>query len=228
MAELADAQLQALLLKGGQSASSAVAGFAAEVRENVNLRRAFTCVASFLAFPALLIRRPVRSLTASTAVGCYAHAGPSRAAGRIGSAVALALHGAVAPADGCLDAFAAQLAMHVAAFNPKYVRVADIPPAVAAGERTSFEAQAAATGKSDSVTDRMVDGWLKKWHAEVCLEQQPFLMDDSMSVGAAVAQLGKTLGGSLAVTHALRLAVGEGVDKRKVDFAAEVAAAAAG
>lgn len=140
--------------------------------------------------------------------------------------MSLALHGADAPADGRLEAFAAQLAMHVAAFNPKYVRVADIPAAVTAAERTSFEAQAAASGKPSSVADRMVEGWLKKWHAEVCLEHQPFLIDDSLSVGAAVTKLGESLGGSLAVTQALRLAVGEGVEKKQVDFAAEVASAA--
>jgi len=120
--------------------------------------------------------------------------------------------------EGGDDALARDVAMHVAAVNPQYVSPAEVPADVVAKEREILSAQAAAEGKPPAIVDKMVEGRLRKYLAEICLTGQPFVKDPDTTVGAL---LGKS---KAAVSGFLRYEVGEGIEKKQENFAAEVMA----
>ena len=111
-----------------------------------------------------------------------------------------------------------QVAMHVAAANPLVVNAEDISEAVLAKEKEIAEAKAAESGKPANIVEKMVQGALAKFRGEVSLVEQGFVMDPEQKVGAVLAKAGAK------VTSFVRLEVGEGIEKKEVDFAAEVAA----
>ncbi|HEY7752828.1 MAG TPA: translation elongation factor Ts [Steroidobacteraceae bacterium] len=147
--------------------------------------------------------RRVGRLSAPTTVGSYVHGI------RIGTLVGL---------QGGDAALAKDLAMHVAAANPQYVRPEDVPAATVAKEREILVAQAAAEGKPANIVEKMVEGRLRKYLAEICLTGQPFVKDPELAVGRLLQQAGAV------VTGFLRFEVGEGIEKKQSDFAAEVMA----
>ena len=108
--------------------------------------------------------------------------------------------------------------MHVAAVNPQYVSPADVPGDVVAKEREILAAQAAAEGKPAAIVEKMVEGRLRKYLAEICLTGQPFVKDPDTSVGALLEK------SKAAVSGFLRFEVGEGIEKKQENFAAEVMA----
>ncbi|MEM7220064.1 MAG: translation elongation factor Ts [Pseudomonadota bacterium] len=110
------------------------------------------------------------------------------------------------------------LAMHVTAINPMVVRQAEVPADVVGKEREIAAAQAAESGKPAEIVEKMVEGKVRKFLAEVSLLDQPFVKDGNMKV----QQLLKDKGAD--VTRFVRFEVGEGIDKGEEDFAAEVAA----
>jgi elongation factor Ts len=116
------------------------------------------------------------------------------------------------------DEISKQVAMHVAASNPLVVNADDIPAEVLAKEQEIAAAKAAESGKPANIVEKMVEGTLKKFKSEVSLTEQAFVIDPDQKVGAVLAKAG------LAVTRFIRLEVGEGIEKKEVDFAAEVAA----
>ncbi|MES3041273.1 MAG: translation elongation factor Ts [Pseudomonadota bacterium] len=111
-----------------------------------------------------------------------------------------------------------QIAMHVAAANPLVVNAADISADVLAKEQEIAEAKAAESGKPANIVEKMVQGALAKFRGEVSLVEQGFVIDPEQKVGAVLAKAGAK------VTSFVRLEVGEGIEKKEVDFAAEVAA----
>jgi elongation factor Ts len=151
--------------------------------------------------------RRVNSLQADT-VGAYVHMG-----GKIG--VLTAITGA---AD--LATVAKQVAMHVAASAPASLDRSSIDPQTLAREKAVFEAQAAESGKPAAVVEKMVQGRINKYLEEVCLVEQPFVMDPDRKVGQVVDQAHK----GATVTAFVRYGLGEGIEKEVTDFAAEVAA----
>lgn len=128
--------------------------------------------------------------------------------------------------DGNDNECAKDVAMHVAASSPKYVSNEDIPAQEIAKEREILLAQAkeenstSAKPKPDAIIEKMVEGRLKKNLQEICLLDQPFVKNPDQTVAAYVASKG------CKVVSFIRLAVGEGIEKEVVDFAAEVAAQA--
>jgi elongation factor Ts len=84
--------------------------------------------------------------------------------------------------------------------------------------------QARATGKPDSVVDRMVEGRLRKFYEEFVLLEQIFVVDQETKISKVVEQASKTAGVSISVTSFARFALGEGIERQRTDFAAEVAA----
>jgi elongation factor Ts len=150
----------------------------------------------------ITVRRCGR-LAAPTRVGTYVHGT------RIGTLVGL---------RGGDETLARDLAMHVAAANPQFLSPADVPEATLAKEREILAAQAAAEGKPAAIVDRMVEGRLRKYLGEICLEGQPFVKDPDMTVGKLLETA------AAAVTGFLRFEVGEGIEKKQGDFAAEVMA----
>lgn len=139
-------------------------------------------------------------------IGAYSHGS------RIGVLVSL---------EGGSIELARDLAMHVAASNPLVVSADQVPADVLAKERNIAEAKAAESGKPANIVEKMVEGALRKYVEEVSLNGQPFVKDPSTSVGKLLADK------SAKVTSFIRLEVGEGIEKKEENFAAEVAAAAA-
>ena len=116
---------------------------------------------------------------------------------------------------------ARDVAMHVAASKPEVLRGEDMPAELIAKEKEIFTAQARESGKPDEIIEKMVLGRIKKFLSESSLVDQPFVKDPDVTVGNLVKKAGAE------VVEFVRFEVGEGIVKEEVDFAAEVAAAAA-
>lgn len=110
------------------------------------------------------------------------------------------------------------LAMHIAASNPLVVNPADVAPEVIAKEKEIYAAKAAESGKPANIVEKMVEGSLRKFLAEVSLVEQAFVKDPDTKVADLVKKHGAV------VRSFIRFEVGEGIEKEEVDFAAEVAA----
>ncbi|MFT4993257.1 MAG: elongation factor Ts [Paraglaciecola sp.] len=126
--------------------------------------------------------------------------------------------GVIAILNGGDEALAKDIAMHVAASSPQFVTPADVPAEVVAKEKEIQLDIAMKSGKPAEIAEKMVEGRMKKFTGEVSLTGQPFVKDPSMSV----AQLLKSKGAE--VINFVRFEVGEGIEKKEEDFAAEVAA----
>lgn len=126
--------------------------------------------------------------------------------------------GVVVAFEGSSDDVAKQIAMHVAAANPLVVNADDLPADVLAKEKEIAEAKAAESGKPANIVEKMVEGALKKFKGEVSLVEQAFVVNPDQKVGDVLKAAG------LKATRFVRLEVGEGIEKKEVDFAAEVAA----
>jgi elongation factor Ts len=137
---------------------------------------------------------------------------------RVGSYVHGIRIGTLVGVKGGDDALARDLAMHVAAANPQYVAPGNVPADVVAKEREILVAQAAAEGKPAAIVEKMVEGRLRKYLAEICLTGQPFVKDPDTTVGKLLEA------GKASVTGFLRFEVGEGIEKKQENFAAEVMA----
>jgi elongation factor Ts len=117
-----------------------------------------------------------------------------------------------------------KLGMHIAATSPLSLSTDDIDPAAVERERAIFAEQAAQSGKPPAVVEKMVEGRIRKFYEEVVLLKQAFVMNPDQTVEQFVAEQAKALGAPIALTGFVRLALGEGVEKAKDDFAGEVAA----
>lgn len=172
------------------------------IGENMNLRRATVVKAD------------------SGVVGSYMHNALAPGLGKIGVLVALE-----SEADfGKLEALGKQIAMHVAAANPQSVSREDLDPAELERERNVLADQARASGKSEEIVEKMVEGRLRKYYEEVCLLDQTYVIDGESKVGKVLEAAAKDLGAPVAVKGFARYSLGEGIEKKQEDFAAEVAA----
>jgi elongation factor Ts len=114
--------------------------------------------------------------------------------------------------------------MHIAATAPLSLKTDDLDPAVVERERQVLTEQARESGKSDDVIARMIEGRIRKFYEEVVLLQQPFVMNPDQTVSAFVAETAKAAGITAEVTGFAMFKLGDGVEKKEDDFAAEVAA----
>lgn len=119
-----------------------------------------------------------------------------------------------------------QIAMHIAANNPFSLDVNSLDPAVIEREKNIFAEQSRASGKPDNIIEKMVDGRIRKFLAEVVLLEQPFLFDDKQRVTEILENLAKELGTTVKITEFVRYELGEGMEKEDKNFADEVAAVA--
>ena len=120
-------------------------------------------------------------------------------------------------ADGVSSDVAKDVAMHAAAMRPSYVRQSDVPSDVVEKEMSVLKEQAINEGKPAEIAEKMVQGRVKKFYKEICLEDQPFVKDGDIDVKTFV----KNNGGSIKEMY--RFEVGEGIEKREENFAEEVA-----
>ena len=108
---------------------------------------------------------------------------------------------------------------------PLYLDIASVPPAALERERDVLREQARATGKADGIIEQMVEGRLRKFYEEVVLLEQIFVIDGETRVAKVVEEAAKAAGAPIAVAGFARFALGEGIERNRTDFAAEVAAA---
>jgi len=142
-------------------------------------------------------------LSAADRIGAYVHGT------RIGTLVGI---------KGGDEVLARDIAMHVAAANPQFVSPSGVPADVVAKEREILSAQAASEGKPAAIVEKMVEGRLRKYLAEICLTGQPFVKDPDTTVGKLLENAKAEVSGFL------RFEVGEGIEKKQENFAAEVMA----
>ncbi len=138
----------------------------------------------------------------------YVHNAVTDGMGKIGVLVAL---------KGDNEAFGRQVAMHIAAVNPASLSEDDLDPAVVEREKEILTQQARESGKPEQVIEKMIIGRMKKFLSEVTLLGQSFVVNPDLTVAAAAKEAG------VEITGFARLEVGEGIEKKEEDFAAEVA-----
>jgi elongation factor Ts len=148
-----------------------------------------------------------------THVATYVHNSVANGMGKIGVLVAL---------SGDNDVFGKQVAMHIAAVNPVSLSETDLDPAVVEKEKNVQMDIARESGKPEAVIEKMIVGRMKKYMSEVTLLNQQFVVNPDLTVADAAKEAG------VEITGFSRLEVGEGIEKKVEDFAAEVAKTAAG
>ncbi len=145
----------------------------------------------------------------------YIHGG-----GNIGVLVGLKTDAALADVEAC----GKDVAMQVASMNPKFLNENEVDQEYLAHEREVLRAEVLNEGKPEKIVDKIVEGKIKKELKEVCLVDQKFVKDGDMSVEEYVAGVAKEVGKDIAIDSMVRFEVGEGLEKKEEDFAAEVAA----
>ena len=168
----------------------------------------------------MVVRRVARLAVGQGYVASYVHNSISPGLGRIGVLVALES----AAGEDVLAPLGRQLAMHVAAANPQYLDVSSVPAAALERERAVLRDQAGASGKSEDIVARMVEGRLRKFYEDTVLLDQVFVIDGENRVGKVVEATAKSAGAAIKVAGFVRFALGEGIDRPPSDFAGEVGA----
>jgi elongation factor Ts len=199
LAELIDRQnpvdieaLKALEFQPGQTVEQALSQLIATIGENMSIRR--------------FVRQHVPGGT----VAAYVHG-----TGKIGVLV-----GVSGGNSDALKQIARNIAMHVAASNPLYISRSDVTAGAVEREKAVLSERAAASGKPANIIEKIVEGQLNKFYAEVCLLEQGFVMDPDVTVSKALAAVQP----DATVVSMTRFQLGEGIEKQESDFAAEVAA----
>jgi translation elongation factor Ts len=119
-------------------------------------------------------------------------------------------------------AFVKDIAMHIAAVAPKYVRREDVPAEVVEAEKATLKAQAINEGKPEAIAEKMVEGRMKKFYSEICLLDQPFVKDPDITVGELLTNLIAKIGENIVIRRFARFERGEGIEKEETNFAEEV------
>ncbi len=162
----------------------------------------------------IAIRRFVKYTTDGGVLESYIHMG-----GKVGVLVEL---------EGCTCEKAHELAhdvaLQIAAAKPLYLEAAEVPAEVLEHEKEILKVQALNEGKPAAIVDRMVEGRVKKYYDEFCLVNQAFIKDPSITIQQLVNNVGKEMGKTLKIKRFTRFEMGEGLEKKNEDFAAEVAA----
>jgi elongation factor Ts len=170
----------------------------------------------------MTLRRTAMISAPSGTVASYVHSSVAPGLGKIGVIVGLQSSGDKAKLGG----IGRHVAMHVAASSPLAVRVEELDPDVVSRERAVYAEQARESGKPEAIIEKMVEGRMRKFHEEVVLLSQAFVIDTDKTVAQALKEVEAEVGAPVEVTAFAVFRLGEGVEKQESDFAAEVAAAA--
>jgi len=193
--------LGAASVASGETVNDMVTNMIATIGENMNLRR-------------------VKQLSVTQgAVASYVHASVGPDVGKIG--VLVALEGAGDQAK--LADVGRKIAMHVAATNPLSLSTDDLDQAAVEREKAIFTEQALESGKPPAVVEKMVEGRIRKFYEEVVLLKQSFVMNPDQTIEQLVAETAKETGAPVTVKGYVRFGLGDGIEKKVDDFAAEVA-----
>ena len=161
------------------------------------------------------IRRIARIDAGQGVVTSYIHG-----AGKIGVLVELQTEST----DEKVAALGKQLAMHVAAAAPQYLDRDSVPADIVEKEKDIMRVKALESGKPENIVEKIILGQINKYFGEVCLMEQAFVIDPDQKVGKLVAALAKEIGIDIKLNSYVRYQLGEGIEKKEDDFAAEVAA----
>lgn len=174
----------------------------AKIGENMNLRRA-------------------KVISVNNGVVCsYVHNAVRNGLGKIGVLVALE-----STADKAkLEELGKHIAMHIAATSPIALNIAGVAPEAVEHEKSIFAEQAKASGKPANIIEKMVEGRIRKFYEEVVLEEQAFIMDPDKKIKDIVADAAKECGADIKLADFVFFKLGDGLQKKEEDFAAEVAA----
>jgi len=154
-------------------------------------------------------------------VGSYIHAG-----GKIGVLIEVNCETDFVAKTEEFQQLVRDIAMHVAAADPRHVRREEVTAEMLDRERAIHREQAEASGKPANVVEKIVEGRMEKFYAESCLLEQPFVKNPDQTVGELVTEAVAKIGENIQVRRFARFKLGEGIEKRETDFAAEVAAQA--
>jgi len=183
-----------------------VTGLVAKIGENIQIRR-------FSRF----------DVQGNGAVGAYVHAG-----GQIGVIVELGCESAATASKPELQSLAKDICLHVAAHKPLYLTPAEVSKDVLDREVEIAKDQARQAGKKEEFLGKIAEGKVAKYYEEFCLVEQGFVKDPSLKVKTLLEQSSKTFGDKLTIRRFARFELGEGIEKKSQDFAAEVAATMGG
>jgi elongation factor Ts len=137
-------------------------------------------------------------------VGSYIHAG-----GKIGVLVEINCESDFVARTEAFQHLCHDVAMHIAALDPRYVRREDVTQDMLDKERDIYRAQALATGKPEAVVDKIVNGKMEKFYEENCLYEQHYIKDESLTIGEMVKQAIAKLGENIVIKRFARFKVGE-------------------
>jgi len=151
-------------------------------------------------------------------VTSYIHGG-----GRIGVLVEINCETDFVARNEDFIAFTREVALQIAAMNPQFVRKEDVSADVIAREREVLVAKAKETGKPEPVVHKMVEGQIAKWMKEICLLDQAWVKDADKTIDQVQQELIAKIGENIRIRRFVRFELGEGLEKKKEDFAAEVA-----
>lgn len=205
-AESVDALNAVTIADTGRTVADEITNGIATIGENISLRRVAVVE------------------VAEGAVASYMHGQLAPGLGKIGVLVGMGGAGS----DDALKAIGKQVAMHVAASAPQALTIESLDPEVVARERNVLSEQARASGKPESIIEKMVEGRIRKFYEESVLNEQTFVVNPDLKVKEAVAAAGKDAGSDMTLVAFERFALGEGIEKVETDLASEVAAAVAG
>ena len=187
--------------KCGKTFEERITDMIAKIGENMNLRRAKVVEVN------------------NGVVASYIHNASSANTGKIGVLVALESTGDKAK----LAELGKHIAMHIAATNPVALTIAGVDPAAVEHEKAIYSEQAKASGKPANIIEKMVEGRVRKFYDEVVLEEQAYIMDPDKKVKQVVADAAKEMGADIKIVDYACFKLGEGLQKKEEDFAAEVA-----
>ena len=185
----------------GHTVAQVISGKIATIGENIALRR-------FVRYEA----------TGNNVLGSYVHGG------KIGVLVELSSDSVEGKVSG--EPLAKEIAMHAAAAEPKFLRREEVTQKDLDTEKEIARAQALQSGKPENVVDKIVTGKMEKFYGEAVLLEQTYVRDEKLTISQLIKQRGKDAKANYDVVRYTRYKVGEGIQKRDDDFAAEVMAQA--
>ena len=155
------------------------------------------------------------------AVGTYIHAG-----GKIGVMVEVNCETDFVAKNENFQAFVKDIAMHIAAASPLYVRREEVSADVLEREKDIYRAKARETGKPENIIEKIIDGQVNKFFADICLLEQAYVKDPDKTIQQYLNETIARIGENMTIRRFTKYVLGEGLEKKESDFAAEVAAAA--
>lgn len=156
-------------------------------------------------------------IAAEGLVESYIHGG-----GRIGVLVEVNCETDFVAKTDAFKSLVKDIAMHIAAANPSYLRREEVPAAKLEHEKMVLSEQARNEGKPEKIIEKMVTGRIEKYYKEVCLLEQPFVKDPDKTISDLITESIAKIGENIAIRRFTRYQLGEGIEKKQEDFAAEV------